>query len=128
MKPNYYLKSAVTNAWINHILSLKPSTVYQIEGALNDAYLIDFSGLRYGRVKRQWLIVVPEYANTWGDNLHAMLTDDDRLADQFISEAERQQDSWNEATGEYDYNPVLAGKFMKTFDQLNEEAWTKFIA
>lgn len=133
MKKDYYIKNPVDQEWINNTVHLSQGDTFIIQGCLNDAYLIDVSNLRYGRVRRKWLVVVPEYANEWGDNLHALLTDNDKLAGKFITEYEKQQDSYNEEgtknfdpdAGEYRYYPMLEGTFMKSFAQLKQEALEK---
>lgn len=120
MKKNYLIKESVSNKWIDEVTQLSQSEVYLIQGGLNDAYLIDFRGLRYGRVRRNWLIVVPEFVNEWGDELHAMLTDDEKIAEKFISEYEKQQD-------DPEYYPVLEGVFMKTLKQIRTDELNKLI-
>ena len=62
MKKDYYIKNPVNQEWINNTVHLSQGDTFIIQGCLNDAYLIDFSNLRYGRVRRKWLVVVPEYA------------------------------------------------------------------
>ncbi len=136
MKKNYLIKESVSNEWIDEVTQLSQGEVYCIQGGLNDAYLIDFRGLRYGRVRRKWLVVVPEFANTWGDDLHAMFTDDDEIAEKFISEYEKQQDSVNiegeeeydSECGDYRYYPVLEGVFMKTLKQIRTDELNKLIS
>lgn len=135
MKKDYSISEPVSLEWINSAIELSKGETYEIDGGLNSAYLIDFSGLRYGRVRRHWLIVVPEYANEWDNKPHALLTDDDSKAKQFINEYEKQQDSYNEEgepgydenAGEYRYYPELAGVFMKTLDQISMDELNKYI-
>lgn len=120
MKKNYLIKESVSNKWIDEVTQLSQSEVYCIQGGLNDAYLIDFRGLRYGRVRRNWLIVVPEFVNEWGDELHAMLTDDEKIVSRFMDEYEKQQD-------DPEYYPVLEGVFMKTLKQIRTDELNKLI-
>lgn len=120
MKKNYLIKESVSNKWIDEVTQLSQSEVYLIQGGLNDAYLIDFRGLRYGRVRRNWLIVVPEFVNEWGDELHAMLTDDEKIVSRFMEEYEKQQD-------DPEYYPVLEGVFMKTLKQIRTDELNKLI-
>lgn len=120
MKKNYLIKESVSNKWIDEVTQLSQSEVYCIQGGLNDAYLIDFRGLRYGRVRRNWLIVVPEFVNEWGDELHAMLTDDEKIVSRFMEEYEKQQD-------DPEYYPVLEGVFMKTLKQIRTDELNKLI-
>ena len=120
MKKNYLIKESVSNKWIDEVTQLTQSEVYLIQGGLNDAYLIDFRGLRYGRVRRNWLIVVPEFVNEWGDELHAMLTDDEKIVSRFMEEYEKQQD-------DPEYYPVLEGVFMKTLKQIRTDELNKLI-
>lgn len=120
MKKNYLIKESVSNKWIDEVTQLTQSEVYLIQGGLNDAYLIDFRGLRYGRVRRNWLIVVPEFVNEWGDELHAMLTDDEKIVSRFMDEYEKQQD-------DPEYFPVLEGVFMKTLKQIRTDELNKLI-
>lgn len=136
MKKDYSISEPVTLDWINSAMKLSKGETYEIDGGLNNAYLIDFSGLRYGRVRRHWLIVVPEYANEWGNKLHALLTDDDSKASRFIDEYEKQQDSYNEKgepgydenAGEYRYYPNLEGAFMQTLNQIAMNTLNKYIS
>lgn len=121
MKKNYLIKESVSNKWIDEVTQLTQSEVYLIQGGLNDAYLIDFRGLRYGRVRRNWLIVVPEFVNEWGDELHAMLTDDEKIVSRFMDEYEKQQD-------DPEYFPVLEGVFMKTLKQIRTDELNKLIS
>lgn len=129
MKKNYHVKEAVSLAWVDNVINLSQGEVYCIYSGLNNGYLINFEGLHYGRVRRKWLIVVPEFANTWGDDLHAMFTDDDEIAEAFVSEYEKQQDSVNvegeeeydPECGDYRYYPVLDGVFMKRLSQIKVE-------
>ena len=120
MKKNYLIKESVSNKWIDDVTQLTQSEVYLIQGCLNDAYLIDFRGLRYGRVRRNWLIVVPEFVNEWSDELHAMLTDDEKIVSRFMDEYEKQQD-------DPEYSPVLEGVFMKTLKQIRTDELNKLI-
>lgn len=120
MKKNYLIKESVSNKWIDEVTQLSQSEVYCIQGGLNDAYLIDFRGLRYGRVRRNWLIVVPEFVNEWGDELHAMLTDDEKIVSRFMEEYEKRQD-------DPEYCPVLEGVFMKTLKQIRTDELNKLI-
>lgn len=120
MKKNYLIKESVSNKWIDEVTQLSQGEFYCIQGGLNDAYLIDFRGLRYGRVRRKWLIVVPEFANAWGDDLHAMLTDDEKIVSRFLDEYEKQQD-------DPEYYPALEGVFMKTLKQIRTDELNKLI-
>lgn len=121
MKKNYHVKEAVSNEWIADVIQLSQGEVYCIQGGLNDAYAIDFHNLHYGRVRRNWLIVVPEFANEWGNELHAMLTDDETIVEHFIHEYEKQQD-------DLEYYPVLEGVFMKSLKQIREEELNNLIS
>ena len=125
MKKDYIIKNAVELAWIRDAIRLSKGECYQIDTGLATAYLIDFSGLRYGRVRRRWLLVVPEIQNEWSTAYHAMLTDSDKAADEFVSEYDKQQDSYNDEdsddfdpeAGEYRYYPAVEGRWFPTFAQ-----------
>ena len=127
MKKNYSLNDRynVTNDSINEITKMAQENggdVYCIQGCLNDALLIDVSSLKFGRVNRHWLLVVPEYLNSWGDELHAVLTDSKRIANKFIDDYNKQQDSVNiegepdfdPEAGDYRYYPAFSNRWIKS--------------
>ena len=125
MKKNYTIDSEVSTEWIQNAINLSDGEVYVIDQGTAYAYLIDFSNLHYGRVRRHWLVVIPEFQNEWSNAYHAMLTDSEKIADEFIQEYEKQQDSYNDEDsedfdpneGEYRYYPNLAGRWFLTFAQ-----------
>lgn len=125
MKKNYTIDSEVSNEWIQNAINLSDGEVYVIDQGTAYAYLIDFSNLHYGRVRRHWLLVIPEFQNEWSNAYHALLTDSEKIADEFIQEYEKQQDSYNDEDsedfdpneGEYRYYPNLAGRWFLTFAQ-----------
>lgn len=125
MKKNYTIHSEVSTEWIQNAINLSDGEVYVIDQGTAYAYLIDFSNLHYGRVRRHWLLVIPEFQNEWSNAYHAMLTDSEKIADEFIQEYEKQQDSYNDEDsedfdpddGEYRYYPNLAGRWFLTFAQ-----------
>lgn len=125
MKKNYTIDSEVSTEWIQNAINLSDGEVYVIDQGTAYAYLIDFSNLHYGRVRRHWLLVIPEFQNEWSNAYHAMLTDSEKIADEFIQEYEKQQDSYNDEDsedfdpdeGEYRYYPNLAGRWFLTFAQ-----------
>lgn len=125
MKKNYTIDSEVSTEWIQNAINLSDGEVYVIDQGTAYAYLIDFSNLHYGRVRRHWLLVIPEFQNEWSNAYHALLTDSEKIADEFIQEYEKQQDSYNDEDsedfdpneGEYRYYPNLAGRWFLTFAQ-----------
>lgn len=125
MKKNYTIDSEVSTEWIQNAINLSDGEVYVIDQGTAYAYLIDFSNLHYGRVRRHWLLVIPEFQNEWSNAYHALLTDSEKIADEFIQEYEKQQDSYNDENsedfdpneGEYRYYPNLAGRWFLTFAQ-----------
>lgn len=125
MKKNYTIDSEVSTEWIQNEINLSDGEVYVIDQGTAYAYLIDFSNLHYGRVRRHWLLVIPEFQNEWSNAYHALLTDSKKIADEFIQEYEKQQDSYNDEDsedfdpneGEYRYYPNLAGRWFLTFAQ-----------
>lgn len=125
MKKNYTIDSEVSTEWIQNVINLSDGDVYVIDQGTAYAYLIDFSNLHYGRVRRHWLLVIPEFQNEWSNAYHAMLTDSEKIANEFIQEYEKQQDSYNDENsedfdpdeGEYRYYPNLAGRWFLTFAQ-----------
>ena len=125
MKKNYTIDSEVSTEWIQNAINLSDGEVYVIDQGTAYAYLIDFSNLHYGRVRRHWLLVIPEFQNEWSNAYHAMLSDSEKIADEFIQEYEKQQDSYNDEDsedfdpdeGEYRYYPNLAGRWFLTFAQ-----------
>lgn len=125
MKKNYTIDSEVSTEWIQNAINLSDGEVYVIDQGTAYAYLIDFSNLHYGRVRRHWLLVIPEFQNEWANAYHALLTDSEKIADEFIQEYEKQQDSYNDENseyfdpneGEYRYYPNLAGRWFLTFAQ-----------
>lgn len=125
MKKNYIIDSEVSTEWIQNAINLSDGEVYVIDQGTAYAYLIDFSNLHYGRVRRHWLLVIPEFQNEWSNAYHALLTDSEKIADEFIQEYEKQQDSYNDEDsedfdpneGEYRYYPNLAGRWFLTFAQ-----------
>lgn len=125
MKKNYTIDSEVSTEWIQNAINLSDGEVYVIDQGTAYAYLIDFSNLHYGRVRRHWLLVIPEFQNEWSNAYHAMLTDSEEIANEFIEEYEKQQDSYNDEDsedfepdeGEYRYYPELAGRWFLTFAQ-----------
>lgn len=134
MKKNYVLTDEVSGEWIQNAINLSDGDVYTVDTGTDDAHLIDFSNLHYGRVRRQWLVVVPEFQNEWSNAYHAMLTDSEKIANEFIEEYEKQQDSYNDEDspdfdpdgGEYRYYPGLAGRWFDTFEQANQKFWAQF--
>lgn len=125
MKKNYTIDSEVSTEWIQNVINLSDGDVYTIDTGTAFAYMVDFSNLHYGRVRRHWLVVIPEFQNEWSNAYHAMLTDSEKIADEFIEEYEKQQDSYNDDDsedfdpdeGEYRYCPNLAGRWFLTFAQ-----------
>lgn len=125
MKKNYTIDSEVSTEWIQNAINLSDGEVYVIDQGTAYAYLVDFSNLHYGRVRRHWLLVIPEFQNEWSNAYHALLTDSEKIADEFIQEYEKQQDSYNDENsedfdpdeGEYRYYPNLAGRWFLTFAQ-----------
>lgn len=98
-----YLIGEITLEWFNSN-NLGSYLIETIEGGLLDNYLIDFSGLRYGRVRRKYMIIVSEYRNEWSSAMVAVLTDDEEKANKFIDLA-------NEAYNNEEYYPSLDGMF-----------------
>lgn len=134
MKKNYVITDEVSSEWIQNAINLSNGDVYPIDMGTDIAYLIDFSNLHYGRVRRHWLVVIPEFQNEWSNAYHAMLTDSEQIANEFIEEYEKQQDSYNDEDspdfdpddGEYRYYPELAGRWFDTFKQATEKFWAQF--
>ena len=128
MKKNYVITSEVDHEWIQNAIKLSDGAVYTIDTGTDIAHFIDFSNLHYGRVRRHWLVVIPEFQNEWSNAYHAMLTDSEKIANEFIEEYEKQQDSYNDEDspdfdpegGEYRYYPELAGRWFSTFAQERE--------
>ena len=134
MKKDYVINSEVSSDWIQNAIKLSDGSVYTIDTGTDTAYLIDFSNLHYGRVRRHWLVVIPEFQNEWSNAYHAMLTDSNTVADEFIKEYEKQQDSYNDENssdfgpegGEYHYYPALAGRWFDTFEQATKKFFAQF--
>lgn len=134
MKKNYVITDEVSSEWIQNVINLSDGAVYTIDTGTDIAHLIDFSNLHYGRVRRHWLVVIPEFQNEWSNAYHAMLTDSEKIANEFIEEYEKQQDSYNDEDspdynpddGEYHYYPELAGRWFDTFEQATQKFFTQF--
>lgn len=134
MKKNYVITNEVSSEWIQNVINLSDGDVYPIDTGTAIAYLIDFSNLHYGRVRRHWLVVIPEFQNEWSNAYHAMLTDSEKIANEFIEEYEKQQDSYNDEDspdfdpddGEYRYYPELAGRWFDTFEQATQKFFAQF--
>ena len=117
-KKKDYLIGEITLDWFNKN-GLGSYLIETIEGGLLDNYLVDFSGLRYGRVRRKYMIVVSEYRNEWSSAMVAVLTDDEEKANKFIDLA-------NEYYDNEDYYPSLEGMFFKSYDERCEDAFKAF--
>ena len=134
MKKDYIITDEVGRDWIQNAIKLSDGVVYQVDTGTDTDYLIDFSNLRYGRVRRHWLVVISEFQNEWSNAYHAMLTDSNAVADEFIEEYEKQQDSYNDESnpdfdpdgGEYRYYPELAGRWFDTFEQETKKFFEQF--
>ena len=134
MKKNYVITNEVSSEWIQNVINLSDEDVYPIDTGTAFAYMVDFSNLHYGRVRRHWLVVIPEFQNEWSNAYHAMLTDSEKIANEFIEEYEKQQDSYNDEDspdfdpddGEYRYYPELAGRWFDTFEQATQKFFAQF--
>lgn len=137
MKKNYTVKNA-DEQWVMGVLakvSESGKESFVIQGGLNDMYLIPFDGLRLGRVRRNWLIAIPEYLNTQSNEMHVVLTDDEKIADKFFQEWAKQRDSYNdedepeydENCGDYRYYPNLAGVLFPTLKEEREKEFNRLI-
>lgn len=117
MKKDYMI-GEITLEWFNNN-NLGTKVIETIEGGLLDNYLVDFSGLRYGRVRRKYMIIVSEYRNEWSSAMVAVLTDDEEKANKFIDVADAAYD--NE-----DYYPSLEGMFFKSYGERCEDTFKAF--
>ena len=63
MKKNYVITNEVNSEWIQNVINLSDGDVYPIDTGTAFAYMVDFSNLHYGRVRRHWLVVIPEFQN-----------------------------------------------------------------
>ena len=52
MKKNYVITNEVSSEWIQNVINLSDGDVYPIDTGTAFAYMVDFSNLRYGRVRR----------------------------------------------------------------------------
>ncbi|GET05391.1 hypothetical protein SY212_04210 [Ligilactobacillus agilis] len=116
MKKDYMI-GEITLDWFNKN-GLGNYLIETIEGGLLDNYLIDFSGLRYGRVRRKYMIVVSEYRNEWSSAMVAVLTDDEEKANKFIDLA-------NEYYDDEECYPSLEGMFFKSYGERQKESFEK---
>lgn len=116
-KKKDYMIGEITLDWFNNN-NLSTRVIETIEGGLLDNYLIDFGGLRYGRVRRKYMIIVSEYRNEWSSAMVAVLTDDEDKANKFIDLA-------NEAYDNEDYYPSLEGVFFKSYGDRQKESFEK---
>lgn len=117
MKKDYMI-GEIDLKWFNNN-NLGNYLIETIEGGLLDNYLIDFSGLRYGRVRRKYMIIVSEYRNEWSSAMVAVLTDDEEKANKFIDLA-------NEYYDDEEYYPNLEGMFFKSYDERQKESCKLF--
>lgn len=119
MKKDYMI-GEITLEWFNNN-DLGARVIETIEGGLLDNYLVDFSGLRYGRVRRKYMIIVSEYRSEWSSAMVAVLTDDEEKANKFIDLANEAYDNEDNE----DYYPSLGGVFFKSYDERQKESFEK---
>lgn len=105
---------------------------YEVEGSLLTNYLINVEGFpfKYG-VRRKWLVVVEEFATTQSSTLHAFLTNDEKIADEFEDEEEL-FDQWrNDEITDEDYDERtqgFAGRWYPTLAAIRQKNAEKFLA
>ena len=105
---------------------------YEVEGSLIANYLIDVEGFpfRYG-VRRKWLVVDEEFETTQSSTLHAFLTNDEKIAEEFKSE-EKLFDQWrNEEISDDEYDKRtqgFSGRWYPTLAAIRQKNAEKFFA
>lgn len=115
MKKDYMIGD-INLDWFNKN-NLGTRVIETIKGGPLHNYLVDFSGLCYGRVRRKYMIIVSEYRNEWPSQMVAVLTDDEAKADEFIDLADVPQDD--------EYYFSLEGMFFKSCNERQKESFKK---